>query len=228
VSARLDVVDVTVRFGPRAVLDRLTLSVEPGEIVALLGPSGSGKSTVLRVVAGLVAVDSGRVLIDGIDVTATPTHRRGVGMVFQDDQLFNHLDVSGNIAFGLRMRGEQRSARAARTSEMLALVGLSGFGHRGVSDLSGGEAKRVALARSLAPSPRVLLLDEPLSGLDRELHDRLVVDLGTIMRAERTTSLLVTHDVQEAEAIADRAVSLLELGVGPAGPGSRPCSSGAP
>jgi thiamine transport system ATP-binding protein len=207
-SERLDVVDVTVTFGARAVLDHVAFTVEPGEVVALLGPSGSGKSTMLRVIAGLVAVESGRVLVDGHDVTATPTHQRGVGMVFQDEQLFNHLDVAANIAFGLRMRGDDRAEQVARTEELLALLGLSGFDHRSVVDLSGGEAKRVALARSLAPSPRVLLLDEPLTGLDRELHDRLVVDLGDILRAEQTTSVLVTHDVDEAEAITDRTIRL--------------------
>jgi thiamine transport system ATP-binding protein len=210
-SARLDVVDVTVTFGARAVLDHVAFTVEPGEVVALLGPSGSGKSTMLRVISGLVAVGSGRVLVDGHDVTATPTHQRGVGVVFQDEQLFTHLDVAANIAFGLRMRGDDRAAQVARTEELLALVGLTGFDHRSVVDLSGGEAKRVALARSLAPSPRVLLLDEPLTGLDRELHDRLVVDLGDILRAEGTTSVLVTHDVDEAEAITDRTIRLSEL-----------------
>jgi len=210
-SARLDVVGVTVTFGERIVLDRVHLTVDSSEVVALLGPSGSGKSTLLRVVAGLVSVDHGSVAIDGDDVTSLPTYRRGVGMVFQDDQLFGHLDVAANVAFGLRMRGDGASNRAERVGELLDLVGLAGFQHRRVDNLSGGEAKRVALARSLAPSPRVLLLDEPLTGLDRELHDRLLDDLGDIMRAARTTSLLVTHDVDEASAIADRVVSLSEL-----------------
>lgn len=210
-SARLDLVEVSVSFGPRTVLRRANLTIEPSEVVALLGPSGSGKSTLLRVVAGLVRVDHGSVAIDGEDVTAVPTHRRGVGMVFQDDQLFSHRDVAANVGFGLRMRGDPHPSRSERVTELLDLVGLAGFEHRSVVDLSGGEAKRVALARSLAPSPRVLLLDEPLTGLDRELHDRLLDDLGGIMRAERTTSLLVTHDVGEAAAIADRVVSLSEL-----------------
>ena len=210
-SARLDVVGVTVTFGERIVLDRVHLTVDSSEVVALLGPSGSGKSTLLRVVAGLVPVDHGSVAIDGDDVTSLPTYRRGVGMVFQDDQLFGHLDVAANVAFGLRMRGDGASNRAERVGELLDLVGLAGFQGRRVDNLSGGEAKRVALARSLAPSPRVLLLDEPLTGLDRELHDRLLDDLGDIMRAARTTSLLVTHDVDEASAIADRVVSLSEL-----------------
>jgi len=210
--ARLDVAGVTVSFDSRPVLDGVNLAVDAGEIVGLLGPSGSGKSTLLRVIAGLTPIERGTVCLDGTDVTAVPTYRREVGMVFQDDQLFSHLDVAGNVEFGLRMRGDDRSARAGRVGELLELVGLAGFERRRVVDLSGGEAKRVALARSLAPSPRVLLLDEPLTGLDRELHDRLLDDLGDIMRAEHTTSVLVTHDVDEAAAIADRVVTIAELG----------------
>lgn len=210
-TPRLAVRDVVVRYGDRAVLDGASIDIAPGEIVALLGPSGSGKSTLLRVVAGLVTPDRGSVNLDGDDVTRLPTHRRGVGMVFQDDQLFEHLDVARNVAFGLRMRGAPAAHRLARVSELLELVGLSGFDDRRVVDLSGGEAKRVALARSLAPSPRILLLDEPLTGLDRELHDRLVVDLAAIMRASTTTVLLVTHDHDEAATIADRVVTIAEL-----------------
>ena len=189
-----------VAFDGHPVLDGATLTVAAGEIVALLGPSGSGKSTLLRVIAGLVTPDRGTVRIGGADVTDVPTHRRSVGMVFQDEQLFEHLDVEGNVAFGLRMRGDAPAARRSRVAELLDLVGLAGFERRSVRQLSGGEAKRVALARSLAPSPRVLLLDEPLTGLDRELHDRLADDLAAILRAERTTSLLVTHDPDEAQA----------------------------
>jgi len=210
--ARLEVAGVTVSFDSRPVLDGVNLVVDAGEIVGLLGPSGSGKSTLLRVIAGLTPIERGRVCLDGTDVTAVPTYRRQVGMVFQDDQLFSHLDVAGNVEFGLRMRGDDRSPRAGRVGELLELVGLAGFERRRVVDLSGGEAKRVALARSLAPSPKVLLLDEPLTGLDRELHDRLLDDLGDIMRAEHTTSVLVTHDVDEAAAIADRVVTIAELG----------------
>ena len=202
----LDVRDVTVRFGERAVLDRVSLSVADREVVALLGPSGSGKSTLLRVVAGLLVPDGGTVSVDGIDVTALPAHRRQVGLVFQDEQLFPHMTVAANVGFGLRMQGADRRQVAARVDELLALVGLPGFGDRAVGRLSGGEAKRVALARSLAPRPRVLLLDEPLTGLDRELHDRLTGDLADLLRATGTTALLVTHDHDEAEAIADRVV----------------------
>ena len=203
--------NVDVAFDGREVLDGASLSVASGEIVGVLGPSGSGKSTLLRVIAGLIAPDRGTIAIDGSDVTTLPTHRRGVGLVFQDEQLFEHLDVAGNVAFGLRMRGDDPGERRRRVSELLDVVGLTGFGKRGVRQLSGGEAKRVALARSLAPSPSVLLLDEPLTGLDRTLHDRLVADLAAILRAERTTSLLVTHDHDEAQAIADRVVTMGEL-----------------
>jgi thiamine transport system ATP-binding protein len=210
-SASLSVIDVDVSFDGHLVLDKASITVAAGEIVGLLGASGSGKSTLLRVIAGLLRPDHGSVRIDGADVTTVATHRRDVGMVFQDEQLFEHLDVAGNVAFGLRMRGDDHAARHQRVAAMLDLVGLTGYEQRRVRELSGGEAKRVALARSLAPSPRVLLLDEPLTGLDRELHDRLTADLAAILRAERTTSLLVTHDHAEAEAIADRVVTIKEL-----------------
>jgi thiamine transport system ATP-binding protein len=211
VRPRLAVTDVAVAFDGRAVLADVRLAIAPGEIVGLLGPSGSGKSTLLRVIAGLVVPDRGRVLIDGRDVTTVPTHRREIGMVFQDEQLFTNLDVAANVAFGLRMHHVPADARRERVSDLLALVGLDGFEGRAVTTLSGGEAKRVAVARSLAPRPRVLLLDEPLTGLDRDLHDRLVVDLGAIMRAEHTTGLVVTHDRDEAAALADRVVTLDSL-----------------
>jgi thiamine transport system ATP-binding protein len=203
---------VTVRFGERAVLDGVSLDVGAGEIVGILGPSGSGKSTLLRVIAGIVRPDTGRVFVGGVDVTSVPTHRRGVGMVFQGDELFPHLDVAGNIAFGLRMRGTRRRETTARVAEMLELVGLSGFERRTVGSLSGGEAKRVALARSLAPRPSLLLLDEPLSGLDAELHDRLVGDVRDVLRSGGpVTALHVTHDVEEARRLTDRIVRLRDL-----------------
>ncbi len=214
-TARLEVIGVTVRFGELTALDRVSLTVAAGEVVALLGPSGSGKSTLLRVIAGLVAPDGGAVRLDGRDVTAVPTHRRGVGLVFQDEQLFNHLDVAANVAYGLKARGDAPAARRARVTELLALVGLTGFEPRRVTELSGGEAKRVAVARSLAPSPRLLLLDEPLTGLDRELHDRLAGDLAGIIRAEAMTALIVTHDREEAAVVADRIVTVDALGSGP-------------
>ncbi len=207
----LTVRDVSVVFDGTLVLDGLTLEVDDGEIVALLGPSGSGKSTLLRVVAGIVRPDRGSVTIGGSDVTSVPTHRRGVGMVFQDEQLFPHLDVGANVAFGLRMSGVPKAERQARVDELLALVGLDGFAGRSIERLSGGEAKRVALARSLAPAPTALLLDEPLSGLDQDLRIRLAEELGAVLRSTGTTSIWVTHDLEEAELVADRVVRLGEL-----------------
>jgi thiamine transport system ATP-binding protein len=200
----LEVGDITVTFDGATALDAVSISVAEGEVVALLGPSGSGKSTLLRVIAGLLVPDRGTVAVDGTDVTTWPTHLRRVGMVFQDEQLFPHRTVEQNIEFGLRMQGVERAERSSRSAELLELVGLDGFGRRPVTELSGGEAKRVALARSLAPRPRVLLLDEPLTGLDRDLHDRLAKEVSTILRTEGTTALLVTHDRDEATAIADR------------------------
>lgn len=204
----LDVRDVTVSFGERVVLDRAGLHADAAEVVALLGPSGSGKSTLLRVIAGIIVPDRGTVTIDGVVVTHTPTHRRAVGMVFQDEQLFPHLTVAGNVGFGLRMAGVPHAERDRRVAAMLDLVGLAGFGDRRIDHLSGGEAKRVALARSLAPHPKVLLLDEPLTGLDRDLHDRLAGEVAAILRTTATTAVWVTHDRAEAEVVADRIVEL--------------------
>ena len=204
----LDVRDVTISFEGQRLLDRLALHLDAGEVVALLGPSGSGKSTLLRVIAGLVAPEAGVVTIDGIDVTRVPTHRRSVGMVFQDEQLFPHLSVADNVAFGLKMAGMPVDDRRRRAEQMLELVGLADSAIAGPIDLSGGEAKRVALARSLAPQPKVLLLDEPLTGLDRELHDRLAVDVASILRLAETTAVWVTHDPAEADTVADRVVRL--------------------
>jgi thiamine transport system ATP-binding protein len=207
----LDVDDVTVRFGDRVVLDSVHLHVAAGEIVALLGPSGSGKSTLLRVIAGIVPADSGRVELDGVDITSVPTHLRSVGMVFQNEQLFPHMDVAGNVGFGLRMAGIDKRVRGQRVAELLEVVGLAGFGSRHIDGLSGGERKRVALARSLAPQPKLLLLDEPLTGLDRELHDRLAVEVRAILEAQATTAIWVTHDAQEASMVAARTVAIAEL-----------------
>ena len=207
----LTVDDVTVRFGERLVLDAVDLAVAAGEVVALLGPSGSGKSTLLRVIAGIVPADAGRVVLDNVEITHMPTHRRSVGMVFQDEQLFPHMDVAGNVGFGLRMAGVDKRARSERVAALLDVVGLGGFGGRRIGGLSGGERKRVALARSLAPRPKLLLLDEPLTGLDRELHDRLAVEVRAILDAQGTTAIWVTHDAGEAAAVAGRTVAMMEL-----------------
>jgi thiamine transport system ATP-binding protein len=204
----LDVREVSVAFDRRPVLDAVNLTVQSAEVVALLGPSGTGKSTLLRVVAGLLVPDAGSVWLDGIDITEVPPHRRRIGLMFQNEQLFPHLDVAGNIGFGPRMQGFAKAQVATAVEELLALVGLEGFAGRRVANLSGGEAKRVALARALAARPAVLLLDEPLNGLDRELHDRLATDLAAILRATGTTAVLVTHDHDEAATVADRTVVL--------------------
>jgi thiamine transport system ATP-binding protein len=199
-SFRLE--DISVSFGETRILSHFSLAVETGRLEALVGPSGVGKSTVLRVIAGILQPDSGRVFIDDIDVTNVPTYRRSVGLVFQDNQLFPHLDVAANIGFGLRMAKVSGQEISRRVTHLLELVGLTGFEQRRPASLSGGEAKRVALARALAPRPRLLLLDEPLTGLDRELHDRLALDLRNILTIEGMTSLLVTHDLDEANTIA--------------------------
>ena len=203
--------EVRVSFDGKAALDHVTLEVAEGEIVTVLGPSGSGKSTLLRVVAGLQRPDSGRVFLDGEDLSSVPAHRRGIGLVFQDHALFHHRDVWGNVAFGLRMRGDSRQDIERRVREFLELVGLEGYERRSVVTLSGGEQQRVALARALAPEPRVLLLDEPLGALDRRLRDRLLEDLTAIFDRLRVTALHVTHDRAEAFALGDR-VAVMRAG----------------
>ena len=192
-------------------VDGLSLDVAPGEVVALLGPSGSGKSTLLRAVAGLEPLSAGRVAWDGADLAGVPVHRRGFGLMFQDGQLFPHRDVGGNVAFGLAMQGVRRAERAARVHELLELVGLAGFARREIATLSGGERQRVALARSLAPRPRLLLLDEPLSALDRALRERLAGEVRAALVATGTTGVFVTHDHDEAFAVADR-IAVMDLG----------------
>ncbi|WP_098247538.1 ABC transporter ATP-binding protein [Streptomyces formicae] len=198
--------DATVRFGARAALDAVDLDVAEHEIVCVLGPSGSGKSTLLRAVAGLQGLDAGRVLLGGRDQAGVPAHKRGVGLMFQDHQLFPQRDVAGNVAFGLRMHGASRGEQADRVAELLELVGLPKAQRRAVASLSGGEQQRVALARALAPRPRLLMLDEPLGQLDRSLRERLVVELRELFGELGTTVLAVTHDQGEAFALADRVV----------------------
>lgn len=214
----LEVRDIAVRFDGTPVLDRASLSLASGEIVALVGPSGSGKSTLLRVIAGILPPDHGSVRIDDVDVTALPTHLRGVGMVFQDNQLFPHMSTIDNVMFGPKMAGRPRAERRELASAWLSRVGLDGFAERSVTELSGGEATRVALARTLAAEPNIVLLDEPLTGLDRELHDRLADDLAILLRSAHVTTLLVTHDAAEATTIADRTVAVSDLVSAPEDP----------
>jgi thiamine transport system ATP-binding protein len=185
-------------------VDDVSLALPSGQVLAVLGPSGCGKSTLLRAVAGLGRPTAGRVRFDGDDVTRLPTHRRGFALMFQDGQLFPHLSVADNIGYPLRLRRASAAARRQRVAELLTLVGLPGYAGRAPATLSGGERQRVALARALAVRPRLLLLDEPLSALDRDLRERLAQELHDILRAEGTTALLVTHDHDEAFAVADR------------------------
>lgn len=180
--------------------------MSPSTRSCVLGPSGSGKSTLLRVVAGLQPLDRGRVLLDGRDQGGVPAHKRGVGLMFQDHQLFPQRDAGANVAFGLRMHGATRAQQDERVRELLDLVGLPGAARRAVGALSGGEQQRVALARALAPRPRLLMLDEPLGQLDRSLRERLVVELRQLFGRLGTTVLAVTHDQGEAFALADRVV----------------------
>jgi len=203
--------DLTVHYGSFAAVQNVTLDIADGEVLALLGPSGSGKSTLLRAITGLEPTARGTVRWDGDDLGTVPVHRRGFGLVFQDGQLFGHRDVAANIAFGLRMHGMPRDERASRVARLLDLVGLRGFEKRRVTELSGGQAQRVALARALAPEPRLLLLDEPLSGLDAGLREQLAIDLAELLRRSKITTLLVTHDQEEAFTLADR-VAVLDAG----------------
>lgn len=200
---------VCVRFGATTAVDDVSLEVAPGEVVAVLGASGSGKSSLLRAISGLEPLASGRVSWDGVDLAGVPVHRRGFVVMFQDGQLFPHLSVGGNVGYALhRLPATQRSARVA---ELLDLVGLAGYADRPITALSGGEAQRVALARSLAAEPRLLMLDEPLSSLDASLRERLVGVLGRALATTGTPALYVTHDQDEAFAIADR-IAILAAG----------------
>ena len=208
-SAGLSVRGLAVTYGDLRAVDGVDLEVAAGEVVALLGASGSGKSSLLRAVAGLEDVAAGEVAWDGRSMVCVPVHKRGFGLMFQDGQLFPFRDVAGNVAYGLVRL--PRARRRERVAEMLELVGLPGYGGRDVTTLSGGQAQRVALARSLAPRPRLLLLDEPLSALDRAMREQLAVDLRRILVEQGTTALYVTHDHEEAGTVADR-IGVMDAG----------------
>jgi len=207
----LELAGLGKQFDGRAVLRDVTLRIEQGETVALLGPSGSGKTTALRILAGLETPDSGRVWIGGVDVTAEPPARRGVGMVFQNFALFPHLSIGDNVAFGLEGRGLARDEIARRVGVALDKVRLAGREKGRVQELSGGMQQRVAVARALAPEPAVLLLDEPFSNLDPQLREATRAELRETIRRVGITSVLVTHEQEEAFDVADR-VALLHHG----------------
>jgi ABC-type Fe3+/spermidine/putrescine transport system ATPase subunit len=202
----LSIRDISKSFGAIQALNGISFDVNEGEIVALLGPSGCGKSTLLAVISGLELPDHGEVTWNGISLANTPAHLRKFGLMFQDFALFPHMNVYANVAFGLKMAHMDPEGIDHRVREMLKLVGLPNFENRDVNTLSGGEQQRIALARALAPHPHLLMLDEPLGSLDRNLRERLVTDLQVILHQMHQTAIYVTHDQEEAFAIADRII----------------------
>ncbi|WP_137895920.1 ABC transporter ATP-binding protein [Ramlibacter sp. 2FC] len=210
--------DISKRFGASTVVEQVQLAVPAGSFVCLLGPSGCGKTTLLRMIAGLETPSQGLILLDGQDITALPTHQRELGMVFQSLALFPHLSVGENIAYPLRIRGRPRAEQARRTEELLNLVHLPGYGDRPVAQLSGGQRQRVAIARALALSPRLFLLDEPLSALDAKLREAMQLELRQLQQRLGITTVVVTHDQREAMTMADLVVVMGEGRVRQAAP----------
>ena len=225
----VEIADLVVAYGSHRAVDGVSLHIASGSTVAVVGPSGSGKSSLLRAIAGLEPVDSGVVSLFGTDHTVSPPNERGLGLMFQDHALFPHLDVAGNVAFGLKMQRQSDEFIDARTSEVLEMVGLADFGSRSIETLSGGEAQRVALARSLAPAPNLLMLDEPLGSLDRVLREDLVTELRSLFDQLDLTVIHVTHDQQEAFSLADEVIVMRDGRVEQQGPPAeiwhRPTSS---
>ena len=210
-APRLETRDLALGYEGQVFARGIDLQLAPAEIVAVLGPSGSGKSTLLGTIAGVVPAAGGEILVDGKDVTHAPIHQRGIGLIFQEPLLFPHLSVSDNVAYGLRRHGMSRADARVRAQELLTWVDLADYGDRRPDELSGGQAQRVALARALAPQPAVLLLDEPFSALDLDLRQRLADDVARTLRMAGVAALHVTHDPQEAAAVADRVVTLADV-----------------
>lgn len=208
----LEVDHLSNQYEGQPLLQDISFSLQQGEILCLLGPSGSGKTTLLRLLAGLEKEDTGTIVFCGRDIRAIPSHKRNFGMMFQEYALFPHKSVYQNVAFGLEMQHCPADELARRVQTVLEMVGLSGLEHRKIDELSGGERQRVALARSLAPEPQLLLLDEPLGSLDRALRERLTGEIRTILKSLGVTSVFVTHDQAEAFSIADK-VAILHHGI---------------
>ena len=199
----LKVSKLSVVIDNTVIINDISFTVPTGETLAITGPSGIGKTTLLHAICGITRTTHGTVHIDNVDITSLPTHKRGIGLVSQTGDLFPTMTVSQNIEFGLRISKMPKTGRAARVTELLEMLNLAQLAERNVAELSGGEARRIALARALAPRPRVLVLDEPLSGLDQTTHDALMTDLATVLKQTTTTALLVTHDHSEAEFLAE-------------------------
>jgi putative spermidine/putrescine transport system ATP-binding protein len=203
-EAFLELDGITRRIGDLTILDDVSLSVEEGQFVSLLGPSGCGKTTLLRIASGLVPSEAGTVRLAGADITRVPAHKRNMGVVFQHYALFPHLNVAENVAFGLKAQRRERSTIASSVAECLDMVQLSGFADRRISSLSGGQQQRVAVARALAVRPRLVLLDEPFSALDRKLRELMQIELRRLLRSVNMTAIFVTHDQDEALVMSDR------------------------
>ena len=214
----LELESISKRFGPITAVDEVDLVLPKGKFISFLGPSGCGKTTLLRLIAGLEAPSSGRVVQDGHDVTALPTHRRNVGMVFQSLALFPHLNIWNNITYGLRIRGVPKPERRRRADELLEMVRLPGVGERDIKQLSGGQRQRVAIARALALEPTLFLLDEPLSALDAKLREDMQVELRMLQERLGITTIIVTHDQREAMTMSDLVVVMSTAQVRQVGP----------
>jgi thiamine transport system ATP-binding protein len=207
----LKVSHLSVTYGKEEILTDVSLTVPTGSTTAIVGPSGSGKSTFLHAICGLIPIDTGQIFVDGNDLTSSPAHRRNIGLVSQNGDLFPTMTVRENIEFGLRMDKADATTRATRSDFLLDLISLTEYGKRMPDTLSGGQARRVALARALARKPTVLVMDEPLTGLDAHTHDELAADIKRLIADTGTTAIIVTHDLEEAEFFADVVIDIRSL-----------------